>query len=79
MGVARGGGFFHWSCTRLGALEDDQRGPTVCTNGGQNLFSLSWIIFLAIPDRLVPRNEAFCTARNEKPQAYMVTDTAMKY
>ena len=25
---------FHWGCTRLGALGDDQRGPTVFAHGG---------------------------------------------
>ena len=25
---------FHWGCTRLLALGDDQRGPIVCARGG---------------------------------------------
>ena len=59
---------FHWGCTRLGALGDDKRGPAFVPTEGQCLFSLSWIIF-RFPSRLVPSDEVFCTARNEKPPA----------
>ena len=34
---------------------------------GQNMFSLSIIFFMLFPNGLVPSDEAFRTARNEKP------------
>ena len=63
---------FHWGCTRLGALGNDRRGPIGCAHvGTESLLPLLDIFFFRqFPSRLVPRNEAFCTARNEKPQAY---------
>ena len=56
---------FHWGCTRLGALGDAQRARLFVPTEGQNLFSLSLIIFFRqFPNRFVPR---VLYARNEKP------------
>ena len=55
---------FHWGCTRLGALGDDQRGQTVCAHGGtEPLLPPLDIFFRHIPSRLVPGTGRFVPGR----------------
>ena len=83
---------FHWGCTRLGALGDDQRGPTVCAHGGAEPFlppldncsgTSRADLFLGmrcfVPERYKTKTKmVFCTRNVEAPDI-PVTDTEMKY
>ena len=69
--MTRGGGFsFPLGLHTPRGPGDDQSGPPFVPAEVQNLLSLSRIFFSQFPDRFDPSNEAFCTARNEKPGAW---------
>ena len=65
-------------CTQLGALGDEQRGPTVCARGGTELvLPLKDNFFRQFPKRLDPCDETFCT--DVESPSMPVTNTRMKY
>ena len=57
---------FHWGCTSLGALGDDQRGPTLYAREGTEPVLPLQDIFWQYPYIHVASDDAFCAARNEK-------------
>ena len=59
---------FHWGCTRLGALGDDQGGggSHLRARRGRTCPPSPGYVLRQLPEHTVPCHDAFCTANNEK-------------